>query len=405
MIRTSRKTGTRERTPLLGQAAAFALPGVWSAAVLGLQLLVPAGVDVLPLLVATPAIVCAVGGRRRHVVLGGLGTLPALIPHSGDGGSLGARAGTLLAVLVVTVMGCLISGRRHRLLRELERIRHIAVAAQQTLLRPLPRTVGGLTVAGDCLSASRGAQVGGDLYEVLGTPHGVRAVLGDVRGHGVSAIGTVAALLGSFREAAHDEPDLAGVLRRMDRALHRHLQGRGQGECGAVPVEEEFVTVLLVQVRADGCLTLLNCGHPWPYRITVGPGADAWATPIAGGDPLPPLGLLGPSACESPPVHRSRLLPGQALFAHTDGAEDARDPSGAFFPLGEALDRAARAAVRGGSLSPAALAETFRALLLRHARGRLADDVATLTLYRERPRIPAASCPPPAAEPDRVPHA
>jgi hypothetical protein len=34
---------------------------------------------------------------------------------------------------------------------------------------------------------------GGDLYEVIGTEHGVRVVMGDVRGHGIAALGTVAA--------------------------------------------------------------------------------------------------------------------------------------------------------------------------------------------------------------------
>ncbi|CAL9323188.1 hypothetical protein SUDANB51_01556 [Streptomyces sp. enrichment culture] len=64
-----------------------------------------------------------------------------------------------------------------------------------------------------------GAAIGGDLYEVVATEYGVRAVMGDVRGHGIGALGTVAAVLGCFREAAHDEKDLGGVLRRLERAL------------------------------------------------------------------------------------------------------------------------------------------------------------------------------------------
>ena len=93
---------------------------------------------------------------------------------------------------------------RHALLRELRQLREVAGAAQNVLLRPLPPRVDGLALAAGRLSATHGASVGGDLYEVAATDHGVRLVMGDVRGHGLAAIGTAAAVLGSFREAAHE---------------------------------------------------------------------------------------------------------------------------------------------------------------------------------------------------------
>lgn len=174
----------------------------------------------MPAVVAAPVIACAGTGRRRCVLASGaLAVAAVAVPDTGQ------RLGTEVAVLAVLAVCFLLVDRRARLAAKLDRTREIALAAQQVLLPPLPQHVDGLAVAGDHLSASRGARVGGDLYEVLATPHGVRAVIGDVRGHGLEAIGTVAALLGSFREAAHDEPELAGVLRRLDRALHRHLRG------------------------------------------------------------------------------------------------------------------------------------------------------------------------------------
>ncbi|WP_199827487.1 PP2C family protein-serine/threonine phosphatase [Streptomyces xylophagus] len=293
---------------------------------------------------------------------------------------LGARIVTS-AVFFAVGTGLIVQVRRS-LLRELRQIRQIAGAAQSALLRPLPPRLDGLNIAAAQLSAERGAVVGGDLYEVIATEHGVRVVMGDVRGHGIAAIGTVAAVLGSFREAAHDEPDLEGVLRRLDRALARHLRERARAEhpsTGALdpdsPVAEEFVTVLLLEIGRDGEVRGLNCGHPWPYRLS-GMGAE----PLSRADPLPPLGPF-PLPAAMPFVCCGQLLPGEALFLYTDGAEDARDRRGRFFPLHDVLVE-----VAGQQPLPvpqSVLGSVFTELL-RHAGGTPADDVALLVLRNDR---------------------
>lgn len=297
--------------------------------------------------------------------------------------SLGQRIVT--GVVFFTVGSGLVLGIRRGLNRELRQVREVAHAAQRVLLRPLPPRLDGLALAANQLSASRGATVGGDLYEAVATPYGVRIVIGDVRGHGLAAIGAVAAVLGSFREAAYDEPELGGVLRRLDRAIQRHLRERARDEHPAsggpepnCPSAEEFVTVLLLEIGADGGVLALNCGHPWPYRLRHS------AEPLACADPLPPLGLF-PLPAELP-LHRcARLLPGEALFLHTDGAADARDASGRFFALEAVLTKATSLAA---PVSPAAVIATVYAELLRHTGGRLADDVALLVLRNDRSRVP-----------------
>src|SRR3954471_1817885 len=141
---------------------------------------------------------------------------------------LGARIFTG-AVFFAVGTGLIVHVRR-TLLRELRQARRIAGAAQSVLLRPPPPRLDGLSVAAAQLSADRGAAIGGDLYEAVATEHGVRVVMGDVRGHGLAALGTVAAVLGSFREAAHDETELARVLRRLERAHARHLRERSRAD-------------------------------------------------------------------------------------------------------------------------------------------------------------------------------
>ncbi|CAM5262766.1 hypothetical protein SHIRM173S_08733 [Streptomyces hirsutus] len=130
-----------------------------------------------------------------------------------------------------TVLGALGTGLAlhvgRSLLREVRRNRTIARTAQRMLRPPAAST--GWPWPPCKLSADRGARIGGDLYEVVATEYGDQ-VVGDVRGHGLGAVPTVDAVLAGFREAVHDEPDLAGVLRRLERAMDRHLRERARAE-------------------------------------------------------------------------------------------------------------------------------------------------------------------------------
>ncbi|MFK0048383.1 PP2C family protein-serine/threonine phosphatase [Streptomyces sp. NPDC090741] len=318
-------------------------------------------------------------------------------------GRLGASLASCAAFLLLAT-GCALHIRR-ALMAELRRMQEIAGAAQRALLRPLPGRIEGLTLAAAQLSASRGAAVGGDLYEAVPTAYGVRAVIGDVRGHGLPALGAAAAVLGAFREAAYDEPALGGVLVRMERALARHVRG-------AEGAPEEFVTVLLLQIAEDGSVLALNCGHPWPYLLrepqSLAPCGAGWPASQAfeariraepgkrrkggvgegsaqrgaevrildGGETYPPLGVV-PVQPDLQPQDCGQLWPGDVLFLHTDGAEDARDPEGRFFPLRSVL-------AEQPADTPARLVAGVHAALLRHTGGQLTDDVALLVLRSDR---------------------
>ncbi|SCK54372.1 PP2C family protein-serine/threonine phosphatase [Streptomyces sp. WMMB 322] len=387
------------------RAAAFAVPALWTAGVVVWELLLPTDTHCVALLAATPALACAGTGGRSGAWLGGGLALLALYPLGSVPvyEEIGSKAGMGAAIISVAIVSCYTTRRRARLSDELARTRQVAAAAQQALIRPLPPRVGRFSCAAGYLSSARGAAVGGDLYDAVDTAHGVRIVIGDVRGHGLGAVGTVAAVLGSFREAAHDEPRLERVPRRLERALERHLDDRrhapvsppergAAGESGEV--DEEFVTVLLLQVRADGEVTAVNCGHPWPYRLTTGRNGACRSEPVTTAEPLPPLGLL-PLPPEDPSPRHLRLPPGEGLFLYTDGAEDARDAEGRWFPLADALTAALLAhrpegAGRDGGCGvaePADIVDSVRRSLLRHAGGRLPDDVALLALRNDRCRV------------------
>ncbi|MGW3949824.1 PP2C family protein-serine/threonine phosphatase [Streptomyces sp. NPDC004752] len=322
--------------------------------------------------------------RARTLALptlwGGAAILFKLVCPLAQQNGFGARIVTC-AVFFAVGTGLMVHVRR-ALLGELRQARRVAGAAQSVLLRPPPARLDGLLVAAGQLSADRGAAIGGDLYEVIATEHGVRVVMGDVRGHGLAALATVAAVLGSFREAVHDEPELGCVLRRLDRALARHLRERARaehpstGQDPGAPVAEEFVTVLLLEIRRDGALSALNCGHPWPYLL-----GDQGIEPLSRAEPLPPLGPF-PLPRDLDPVFCGHLVTGASLVLYTDGAEDARDAQGRFFSLPTVLTEAAR----DDPVSPQAVLRTVFTSLLRHTAGSVTDDVAVLILRNERGR-------------------
>ncbi|NYV75890.1 PP2C family protein-serine/threonine phosphatase [Streptomyces sp. UH6] len=288
---------------------------------------------------------------------------------TGDRSGMGVRMAAT-AVFFGVGTGLILRARRE-LLRELRDTWDIAATAQGVLVRPLPPRVGGLDVAAVQRSADPGAVIGGDVYEVLDTEHGVRALIGDVRGHGLAAVPAAAAVLGCFREAAHEEYELHGVLRRLDRAFARHLRRRAQEE--RHHAVEEFVTLLLLEIRADGVLRAVNCAHPWPYRVGVGP-----TQPLSDAEPLPPLGPF-PLPEHIPVTHCGRMRPDDALILYTDGVTEARDDRGRLFPLSETLTGAAR----GRPHTARYLLHSLESALLHHTGGSPSDDTALLILHND----------------------
>jgi GAF domain-containing protein len=71
---------------------------------------------------------------------------------------------------------------------QLADVRRVADATQRAILAPVPARLGTISLAGRYLSASAEALIGGDHYEVVARPGGVRLLVGVVRGKGLSAI-------------------------------------------------------------------------------------------------------------------------------------------------------------------------------------------------------------------------
>jgi phosphoserine phosphatase RsbU/P len=257
-----------------------------------------------------------------------------------------------LAVLsAVGVAAVVLSYLRCQREHDLRVMTDVAVVAQRALLRSFPSAIGRVGVAVRYQSAAEEALVGGDLYDAVLSPGGVRILIGDVRGKGLEAVHLASVVLGAFRTVAPGDDDLADVAEMLDLAVSR--------EAG----EEDFVTALLVEVHDDDTLTLVNCGHHPPALITPSGLEFLTANTLS-----PPLGLRAEPRLE---LHRWR--PADRLLLYTDGLVEARDISGDFFFLEGQVECLFRDSLEH------CLDELVQAVT-SHARDGLQDDLAVVLL-------------------------
>lgn len=332
-------------------------PPALLAVICVIQLSTPESVDLSFLLAAVPPLAALSYGALATALFGTAVVLLLYLPGFGLGRPGNSDVLTVAFVALLSVMFAWVRSRRDT---QLVTVRTVAEAAQFAVLPPLPERVGPVRCAGLYRAAQGGTLVGGDLFDVRKGPGGgVRALVGDVQGHGLAAVGTVAALLGAFREAVLDQPDLEGVAARLDRRLVVDSEEAEHAEL--------FATAVLLEFRADASeLRVVSCGHPPPLLLR---GGAVEELDVAPGAPLG-LGIAGVAPPEEMTVG---LEPGDRLLVVTDGVTEARDGSGAFYPLAERL------AVLCADLrdEPTALTSAVWKDLVRFSGG-VGDDVALL---------------------------
>ncbi|MEU8588955.1 PP2C family protein-serine/threonine phosphatase [Streptomyces sp. NPDC048664] len=270
-----------------------------------------------------------------------------------------------VSTALIGLLGALLAAHRTRRERTLATVRFVAETAQRVLLRPVPHRVGQICVETLYLSAAAEARIGGDLYEAVPTAHGVRLLIGDVRGKGLVAVETAATMLGAFREAAHDEPNLAAVAHRVETSMTRRA-----AELRGSEVAERFVTAVFAEIpEGEPVVRLVNCGHPPPLLIRRGEVVE-----LEPEDPSPPINL-GVLVGDDYHVEVKPFGPGDQLLLYTDGVTETRDRRGNFYPLTER--------VRGwAALGPGGLLNRLHQDLLAYSDARLDDDTAALSAYR-----------------------
>ncbi|MFJ4961734.1 Phosphoserine phosphatase RsbP [Streptomyces sp. ADI96-02] len=356
--------------------AFVAVPIAWIVAVVLIDVLAPPDIHLGPLLVAAPAITASFGGPWMVGLVAALAviaqTIIGVVREPDDLLSANHEAQIIALVLVGTslVIFCAVRERRAK---ELTQVRYVSDAAQRVVLPPLPRRSGPLRIASLYLASEAEAQIGGDLYAAARTASGTRLIVGDVRGKGMTAVSDAALLVGAFRAAAHGRASLAELVGHLDRSVGWDLEEPGETD----RFEETFITAVILDIPdRDSRVEMISCGHPPPVVLR-----DGRPTVVDVLQPAPPLGL-GELVRPGYRVDSFPLEPGDLLLLYTDGVTEARDATGAFYPL---TDRIAGWTENG----PDDFLRRFRLDLLSHVGGRLGDDAAMIAVERPATAVPA----------------
>ncbi|MEU9994084.1 PP2C family protein-serine/threonine phosphatase [Streptomyces sp. NPDC050848] len=321
------------------------------------------------LLAAAPALAAVTWSVRGTVIIGlvaiALGVL--LGTTSGDP-FVPDIAANEAALGVVTAAAAWVSRARLRYERDLRELTAVAEVVQRVVLRPLAPRLGPVDLHLLYVAAAAKARIGGDFYEAVQVPGAVRLMLGDVQGKGLGAVETASVLLGSFRAAVNDAPDLPALADRLEEGLGRY--GAWDPDTDAA---ERFATVVLVEIPDDGAVArMLSCGHPAPLLQHEG---RVGFVPFA--DPSLPINLSGLLHSRHR-VEEVAFVPGDRLLLYTDGVSETRDRAGVFYPLEE---RMGQWADEPGERVPALL----HAELDAYGAHGLDDDVAAVLVVRRSP--------------------
>lgn len=322
------------------------------------------------LLGAAPALAAAMWPVTGTLAIGLLAIIAATTLAGAANHDLGQTQSlfTLLAITAITLAATYASRARQHRERTLAEVRTVADVAQQVLLRPLPRHLGYVDIELLYQAAAAHARIGGDFYEALQTPYGVRLIIGDVRGKGLPAVEAASVVLSSFRVNVRAAPDLPDLAARLETSMNQYCE-----DLAADDVMERFVTILLVEIPAGQSIArLVNCGHPAPILLHDGEVREV--EPSAPSPPVNMAGLLGAH-------YQVDVVPfsvGDLLLLYTDGVSESRDLNGTFYPLSRRIRR-------WSSADPRQLLDHLQRDLRAYVSGTRDDDLAALVAQRVGP--------------------
>lgn len=317
------------------------------------------------LLVIGPALAAVTWNERGTIAIGIVGMALRLVLAVAQGDPAQDILAAEAVLAAVTAAAVWVSRVRARYEQDMREVMAVAEVVQRVVLRPLAPRLGRVDLHLLYVAAAAKARIGGDFYEAVRIPGGVRVMLGDVQGKGLGAVESASVLLGSYRAAVTDAPDLPALADRLEEGLARY--GTWDPDSDAA---ERFATVLLLELPDDeDVVRILSCGHPAPLLQHDGQVRTVDLT-----DPSLPVNLAGLFASR----HRVEEVPfgaGDRLLLFTDGVSETRDRAGVFYPLEERLG--------GWTDEPAdRVLPLLHQDLAAYGADGLDDDVAALLLVR-----------------------
>ncbi|MFF3214469.1 PP2C family protein-serine/threonine phosphatase [Streptomyces sp. NPDC002886] len=198
----------------------------------------------------------------------------------------------------------------------------LALTLQRTFLpATLPRSPG-VDLAVRYLPAATTAEIGGDFYEAIDTPHGLLLAVGDVVGHSLQAAVVMGQLRHALRAYAAQGHPPHVLLQHLDHLLGLHQPGWTTSVC-----------IVLVE-PGNSRLQVANAGHLPPLLLSPG------GTPRYLREHGPLLGL----GVEHPPAVSHAIESDSLLLMVTDGLIETRDSD--LYERMEVLSAAASAGPR-----------------------------------------------------------
>lgn len=239
---------------------------------------------------------------------------------------------------------------------------------QQLPLQVVPTdmsaTVADLVCAGRYIPAGPDEEpIAGDFYDLLRLgPDLIAIVVGDVAGHGRSALARMQQLRAGARAYATEQSGPASVIARLDRL------------CGRLDAESIATLWYGEYQPSSGTLTYTSAGHPPPVLAVFGD-----PTRLLEEATSPPLGV---GAADDLAVEHSVVLPpGAVVVAYSDGLVERHDADlgDQIHLLRQIVDAACDPA--GGGTSSSIAAQIMQALVPDVAR--VTDDVCLLVVRRQ----------------------
>ena len=230
----------------------------------------------------------------------------------------------------------------------------VARTLQASLLPEALPEVPGWRFAADYRPGQRGAEVGGDFYDIFEVEGGQMVLLGDVTGMGVNAASLTSLVRHTARTAAEFDPCPEAILAHVNRALRQRPR--------IAPV------TMVVGLLSGGEIILAVGGHPLPLLK----GGTAPCRKVGNTGLL--LGAVDDYEGSAPTT--LELAHGDTLLLYTDGVVDTPGVDSRFG--GARL----RAAVDAAPAEPSALLAAVSTALDEFAHGAGLDDRAMLALQR-----------------------
>ena len=240
---------------------------------------------------------------------------------------------------------------------------------EASLIPQIATSAEDLRVAVNYAPGERRMRLGGDFVDLVTHSDGtVRAVIGDVSGHGPDAAAFGAFLRAAWRALTHRELDIAAATGTLNHLVMEESD-RVEAEKGRMPI---LATLCSVEIPADrSAVTFVTAGHP--PALLVADGAVE-IMPLGG---LP----LGVQTCAWEPIVVP--LPERwTLLLYTDGIVEARLERGVSARIGIDGLVSLLAGSPPGDAPTGAYLRRFTASVERLNGGPLPDDATLLAMSR-----------------------